>query len=414
MYTKSIVVEIQKLRQQNISQRQIAKELGISRKTVRHYWDSDPLKPPVQHRKRDSLLAPHQEEIYGWYRQHRNADVVRQEFQTKYQQKVSLRTIQYFLKPLRQEIKAEEASMLKAMNRIETPPGQYMQIDFGEMFTWIDHQKTKIHLFVAVLAYSRRRFVWATLGEQQADWLEGIEKAFAHFGGIPSYIVCDNPRSMVKDPAKRGTRSCCFNDRFVAFCRYWDVQPIACYPYYPQSKGKVERSVGYVKHNAIAGHHFESFDHLQKHLQQWMVNVADQLIMKELPEDEEKIPIQRFVLEQPCLRLVNKPAFVSLREIVRKVGAKGLLRIGNANYRMPANYSGTKVRVQIDGDGINVFSGAVCIKQFHRTLDRVKPNIFEQEAEDQFPRFGATDRILNSNPLQRNLSEYEIIIGGKW
>ena len=54
------------------------------------------------------------------------------------------------------------------------------------------------------------------------------------------------------------TREVRFNERFHAFCRYWDVTPKACAPYRARTKGKDERGVGYVKRNAIAGHRFES------------------------------------------------------------------------------------------------------------------------------------------------------------
>jgi len=61
-----------------------------------------------------------------------------------------------------------------------------------------------------------------------------------------------------------------FNDRFHAFCRYWDVVLRACAPYRARTKGKDERGVGYVKRNAIAGHRFDSFEDLQSHSAQWI------------------------------------------------------------------------------------------------------------------------------------------------
>lgn len=251
-------------------------------------------------------------------------------------------------------------------------------------------------------------------GEKQSDWLRGIEKAFERFG-VPGYLVCDNPKAMVRDPAARGTRSCCFSERFRAFCHYWDVVPVACYPYYPQSKGKVERSVGYVKDNAIAEHRFKDFEDLKEHLNDWMNNVSDTLNLRWLPEEEsERTPIERFNKEKDYLTGVCKPAFLSIREEERIVGAKGLLRIDNCNYQMPLNYCGLTVRAQIDETTIKVFVGSDCVKQFNKTLDQVNAGTFEDKTEDGLPDFGASESSFAKNPLQRPLAVYGKLAGGAW
>lgn len=414
MYTKSIVCEVQRLKRIGLSQRRTALELQINRETVRHYWNADPNQPVIQHRNRSSCLDPYQEAVYAWFRQHGNTDVVRQELEKTYGLRVALRTLQTYLKPLRQELLLEQKRLVKAMHRIETPPGQYLQIDFGERKVWIGGQRVKVHFFVATLAYSRRRFCMVFEGETQCNWLLGIEKAFERFG-LPKYLVCDNPKAMVKDPAIRGTRSCCFSEKFQAFCHYWDVIPVACYPYYPQSKGKVERSVGYVKTNAIAGHRFRDFEELKAHLNDWMDNVADVVNMRWLPEEETaRTPIARFEKEKEYLQTVQKPAFMSIREEQRTVGAKGLLRIDNCNYQMPLNYRGLTVRAQIDETQIRVFLGSDCVKQFNKSLDQVKTTIFEDVTKYGLPDFGASDITFASNPLQRPMAVYDNLTGGGW
>ena len=113
----------------------------------------------------------------------------------------------------------------------------------------------QVHLFVATLGYSRRLYVLAFLHERQSAWLQGLEGAFRHFGGVPREVLVDNARALVNEHDAQ-TREVAFNDRFHAFCRYWGVTPRACAPYRARTKGKDERGVGYVKRNAIAGHRF--------------------------------------------------------------------------------------------------------------------------------------------------------------
>jgi transposase len=87
-------------------------------------------------------------------------------------------------------------------------------------------------------------------------------------------LLLDNAKPLVNFHDAQ-TREVRFNDRFHAFCRYWDVVPKACAPYRARTKGKDERGVGYVKRNAIAGHTFESLAALEAHLAWWMREVAD-------------------------------------------------------------------------------------------------------------------------------------------
>ena len=94
--------------------------------------------------------------------------------------------------------------------------------------------------------------------ERQSAWCEGIEGAFHHFGGVAARAA-DRQRqarwSTIHDAQTREVR---FNERFHAFCRYWGsraARPVR--PYRARTKGKDERGVGYVKHNAIAGHAFD-------------------------------------------------------------------------------------------------------------------------------------------------------------
>ena len=205
-----------------------------------------------------------------FHRHRGNADVVRQELERERGIKVSLRTVERAVQPYRRELAAEA----RATVRFETPPGRQLQIDFGEARVPIGGERVRVYLFVATLGYSRRPYVQAFRHERQAAWLDGIEAAFRHFGGVPEEVLLDNARALVTlhDAA---TREVTFNDRLKAFAGYWRFRPRACAPYRARTKGKDERGVGYVKRNAIAGHGFESWAALEAHLAWWMREIAD-------------------------------------------------------------------------------------------------------------------------------------------
>ena len=183
----------------------------------------------------------------------------------------ALRTVERSVSHLRREL----AAAALATVRFETPPGRQLQIDFGQRRIAVEGREgSRVYLFVATLGYSRRVYARAFPHERQSAWLEGIEGAFRHFGGLPGELLLDNATALVKhhDPV---TREVEFNARLHAFARYWSVRPVACAPYRARTKDKDERGVSYVEHNAIEGRSFASWGALEAHLAWWMREVAD-------------------------------------------------------------------------------------------------------------------------------------------
>src|SRR6185503_8255248 len=179
---------------------------------------------------------------------------------------VSVRTIERAVSDLRRLRRVAQLATV----RVETAPGDQLQIDFGQKRVQIAGTWVRVFLLVAVLSYSRRLFVKAFLSERQDDWREGIAAAFTHFGGVPRTMLGDNARALVVG-RDRATGTVSFHPAYLAFCRDWDVQPRACAPYRAPTKGKTEAGVKFVKRNALAGLSFESLAALEQHLAAWMV-----------------------------------------------------------------------------------------------------------------------------------------------
>ena len=131
--------------------KRIARELGVSRGTVKRYLEAGgwrPFRTPERNKRLDGCEDWLRERL----RRHRgNADVVRQELASELGIAASLRTVQRALQPWRQEIAAEA----RATVRFETAPGKQLQIDFGVLLVEIGARKVKAFLFVATLGYSR-------------------------------------------------------------------------------------------------------------------------------------------------------------------------------------------------------------------------------------------------------------------
>ena len=154
--------------------KRLSKEFGCARNTVRRYLRAGgvvPFAKPVRKSAFDGLDDWLRERFF---RHGGNADVVRQELLAEKGIKLSLRTVERQVAPLRRELMAEARATL----RFETPPGKQMQIDFGERRVQIGGANTKVYLFVATLGYSRRLSVRAFRNERQESWFAGLEGAF--------------------------------------------------------------------------------------------------------------------------------------------------------------------------------------------------------------------------------------------
>ena len=390
--------------------KRIARELGCSHMTVRHYVTQGGWLP-YRGRGRPRALAGLEDWLSERFRRHAgNADVVRQELLAEKGIKLSLRTIEREVAPLRRQLEAEA----RATIRFETPPGKQLQIDFGERRVSIGGDNIKVYLFVATLGYSRRVYVRAFRNERQESWFAGLEGAFRHFGGVTEEVLFDNDRGLVVRH-DRATREVEFNDRLHAFAHHWRFRPRACAPYRARTKGKDERGVGYVKNNAIAGRAFESWSAFEAHLERWTREIADQRVHGTTGE----MPIARFLrAEADVLRpIVGVPPFEAARELVRKVGADCAIEVDGNAYSVPWRLIGESVRVIITGTLLRVSHGGCEVAVHERRAGRFErvtdPAHFEGVVGFRSKAAPITAPIAEP-ALLRPLTEYEQLIGGSW
>jgi transposase len=411
MVKPEIVDRIRELSGQGLGSKRIAREVNVSRNSVRRYLAGATAgfqqRPAARLLDATALREVH--ELFGTVAEG-NTVVIQQELARRGFH-VELRTLQRAVGPLRQEQRAEALATV----RFETPPGQQIQMDFGEKVVRIAGQPVKVYLMTAVLGYSRRLYCRAFLAQRQDDWLEGLEAAFRHFGGLTEQVLCDNASPLVTSH-DRESGHVVWNPGFEAFCRDRGLTPKACRPRRARTKGKIERGVGYVKHNALAGRSFASFEEMQRHLAKWMVEVADRRIHGTTRER----PAIRFERdERQALRsLPVRPLAVRTRRFKRRVSADCFVDIDTIRYSVPYQHVRETVEVVVNQEQVEIWLRGTCIAQHVRCYEPHtwvrKPahfeGLFRREAETQAP---STPEVP-AHPVSRPLSIYvEAVEGGR-
>jgi hypothetical protein len=249
--------------------------------------------------------------------------------------------------------------------RVETAPGDQLQIDFGQQRLRIAGVSVRIFLLVAVLSYSRRLFVNAFLNERGDDWREGIAAAFTHFGGLPRTLLGDNARALVLG-RDRATGTVSFHPTYLAFCRDWDVQPRACAPYRARTKGKTEAGVKYVTRNGLADQAFDSFGALEQHLAEWMT-IADQRCHGTTRE----APSVRFERdERAALRPLPLRALPRrTQRLHRRVALDAFVDVDTVRYSVPHRLVRDRVEVLVEDRLVRIFHGTQMVATHARSTE---------------------------------------------
>lgn len=158
----------------------------------------------------------------------------------------------------------------------QTPPAEYAQADFGEK--WVDDVggcKKKVYFFVMVLSRWRHKFVWFSETPFTSELAAyAHELAFEFFGGVPRNIVYDQDKVLLSDENMGDYILTARFKRLVGECGF---NPVFCRKSDPESKGKVENVVRYVKHNFLAGYEFKGIETLNADFLRWLETTANGL-----------------------------------------------------------------------------------------------------------------------------------------
>jgi transposase len=328
-----------------MSQRKIAKKLGISRNTVKKYLEN-PEFPGSRTgpSKRKSLLDPYRDTIKTWLEE--DMDYTATWIYDR------LRTMGFhgsyeIVKRTVGSIKAERQKI--AYMRFETEPGYQAQVDFGEFqVDNADGSIKKLYLFSMILGYSRE--IYGELIERcdLPTFLDCHIRAFESFGGVPEQILYDRMRNVfIGNIAGRNK----FNDTLMGFALHYGFKPEVAPSYAAWVKGKVERPYSFIREGFWRGYGFVCLKTANRDLQQWLEKKA-----KRIHGTTHEVVCLRFAREKPHLKGLPPRAFDTSYRVYRTVHKDCTVRFESNSYVVPHTLVGKKIILRVKDGMMRIFA----------------------------------------------------------
>ena len=243
------------------------------------------------------------------------------------------------------------------------PPG-HAQADFGEADAIIAGVKYRAHFFVMTLPHSDACFVAAYPAATTEAWLDGHNRAFVFFGGVPQSILYDNDKCLVSRILSDGTRQ--RTRAFSGLQSHYLFEDRYGRPGKGNDKGNVEGVVGYARRNFMTPlPRFASWDAFNGHLEEQCRNRQGNV----LRGHRESIG-ERFVRDREALKRPLPAPFDACDKQGTRVNSLSLVRYRTNDYSVPVAYGHQEVWIRGYVHEVVIGCGAGIIARHPRSYDR--------------------------------------------
>lgn len=250
----------------------------------------------------------------------------------------------------------------KATIRFESNPGLSAQVDWKENFSLHTKQGKKItfQIFLMVLGYSRSKYLSVTFSKDQKVLFNCLANGFNYFGGSPKEIWFDNMKTVV-DQAKSQFEGVIFNQSFYYFSKDMGFTPIACRPYRPQTKGKVEALARLTNRLKAYDYEIEDIKDIYELVETFMEEINNEVSQATgYPPNVLLIKEKEYFNPLPPQEIIQG---YQSNTITRKVSLESMITYGGIKYSVPTKYIGKHVNLDIDNDIIHIYYSQKLIRK---------------------------------------------------
>lgn len=362
--------QIFQLRELGFSKSKIAKKLGVARGTVIDYLKKDPEEMSIwlaSTKRRGRKLDPYKNEILKWLKEHPDlssaqiSDWIEERYPSF---KVGESTVRRYVREMRKEYNIPKKTVRRVYEAVpDLPMGFQAQVDFGETWQKNEHgQSIKLYVVAFVLSNSRYKYKeWVDQPFTTKTLIQAHKNAFHAFGGKPKEIVYDQDNIII---VSENHGDIIYTKEFEAYRREEEFRVYACRGNDPESKGKIENVIGFIKNNFAKHRTYTTLDEWNEQGQAWLERRGN----GKVHNLTKKKPIDVFQEEKQYLRpvkqLISLPAsdkqIDSSNNSISRVVRKDNTILYKANrYSVPLgtyNEFGKEVSIHINDDVLYIYN----------------------------------------------------------
>lgn len=358
--------EIRRLQLEGVtSQRAAAKRLGISRNTVKKYWEGNAVPWDRKEYSREAaVMTPDVVQFISACLDEDDREHVKKQRHTArriYQRLVeecgftgsesSVRNLVHDMRAARKET--------KVFVPLKFAPGEAVQIDWGEATVYMNGEKLVINLFCARLCHSCAPYVIAYKRQNLESFLDAIIRTFQYYGGVPRRVIFDNARVAVKSGFGAHAAA---QDDYKQLSAHYGFEPVFCNPASGNEKGLVENLVGYIRRNVcVPLPKVKNLEELNAKLLEKCLHYLDHKI------DSHPAPVG-FMLEEDRQCLQALPHYIPdvSKRAYPTVGRYSTVLFETNSYSVPCRYTGKNTTLKAYPNHIEIWIAGSLVARHHR------------------------------------------------
>jgi len=358
MIRKKMYKQIQTFKEQGYAKGKIADTLGMDPKTVAKYYDMDERDFRLyrqEHMFRDKVLEAYEKDILEVYEKNEfkrlNMSAVYDYLEERYGKlPANEQSLRNYISYLLQTDKLRLDEKLRIYTKVpELPFGQQMQLDFGQHRC---RSGLRLFIFAAVLSASRYKYVlFQDHPFRTAEVIDHLLSCFSYFGGVPEELVIDQDRLLV---VSENAGDIIYTDDFRYFIEEQELRMYVCHKDDPETKGKIENVIKYVKCNFLCIRDFKSLEDANSGVFEWLKRRAN----GKISQATKQIPAILVENEREHLRPLRNSIFRKgslLGREERTVSEKDRISIDACGYQLPSKYRNKTVEVYVTRHKLFVF-----------------------------------------------------------
>jgi len=358
MISEKMYNQIQDFKRKGYSKKEIADVLKMDPKTVAKYYRMDERgfrSFRQQHMFRDKVLEEYEKDILEVYEKNEFRKLNMSAVYDYLEERYSLlpgneQTLRNFISYLLQTDKLRLNDNKRTYKKVpELPFGKQMQLDFGQ---YTCRSGLKVFIFAAVLSASRYKYViFQDHPFKTKEVINHLLSCFDYYGGKPYELVIDQDSLMV---VSENAGDIIYTDDFKFFSEEQGLRMYVCRASDPESKGKIENVIKYVKYNFFNTRDFLNVEEANESVFKWLKRRANGKISqatKQIPAI--LIESEREHLKEVHNSIYRKESLIGREE--RQVNAKDCICVKACEYQLPAKYRNKTVEVYSTQHKVFVF-----------------------------------------------------------